>query len=113
RTDAGGGWLRVQLGKPGVLLLRRLGPRRTEGVAVAMFGLSLVRACSSACSLNNETTSQLSNLSSHDGGIPARPETGVGRSTRTRLGPERYRKRTYGAEPVAYILLVAACRHQP
>ena len=33
---------------PGVLLLRRLGPRRAEGVAVAMFGLSLVWACSSA-----------------------------------------------------------------
>jgi hypothetical protein len=26
RTDAGGGWLRVQLEQPGVLLLRRLGP---------------------------------------------------------------------------------------
>jgi hypothetical protein len=26
RTDAGGGWLRVQLGQSGVLLLRRLGP---------------------------------------------------------------------------------------
>ena len=38
RTDADGGWLRVQLGQPGVLLLRRLGPRRAEGVAVAMFG---------------------------------------------------------------------------
>jgi hypothetical protein len=38
KTDAGGGWLRVQLGQPGVLLLRRLGARRAEGVAVAMFG---------------------------------------------------------------------------
>ena len=36
----------VQLGQPGVLLLRRLGPRRAEGVAVAMFGLSLAWACS-------------------------------------------------------------------
>jgi hypothetical protein len=36
RTDAGGGWLRVQLERPGVLLLRRLGPRRAEGAAVAM-----------------------------------------------------------------------------
>ena len=35
---SGGGWLRVQLEQPGVLLLRRLGPRRAEGVAVAMFG---------------------------------------------------------------------------
>jgi hypothetical protein len=26
RTDAGRGWLRVQLGQPGVLLLRRLAP---------------------------------------------------------------------------------------
>jgi hypothetical protein len=34
----GGGWLGVQLGQPGVLLLRRLGPLRAEGVAVAMFG---------------------------------------------------------------------------
>ena len=33
----GGGWLGVQLGQPGVMLLRRLGPRRAEGVAVAMF----------------------------------------------------------------------------
>ena len=48
KTDAGYGWLRVQLGQPGVLLLRCLGPRRAEGVAVAMFGLSLVWACSSA-----------------------------------------------------------------
>jgi hypothetical protein len=39
---SGGGWLRVQLEQPGVLLLRRLGPRRAEGVAVALFGLSLV-----------------------------------------------------------------------
>ena len=38
RTDAGGGSLRVQLEQPGVLLLRRLGPGRAEGVAVAMFG---------------------------------------------------------------------------
>jgi hypothetical protein len=30
RTDAGCGWLRVQLEQPGVLLLRRLGPRRAE-----------------------------------------------------------------------------------
>jgi hypothetical protein len=28
----------VQLERPVVLLLRRLGPRRAEGVAVAMFG---------------------------------------------------------------------------
>ena len=34
--------------RPGVLLLRRLGPRRAEGIAVAMLGLSLVWACSSA-----------------------------------------------------------------
>jgi hypothetical protein len=47
-SDAGGGWLRVQLERPGVLLLRRLSPRRAGGVAVAMFGLSLVWACSSA-----------------------------------------------------------------
>ena len=26
KTDAGGGWLRVRLERPGVLLLRRLGP---------------------------------------------------------------------------------------
>ena len=32
----------VQLEQPGGLLLRRLGPRRAEGVAVAIFGLSLV-----------------------------------------------------------------------
>ncbi len=38
RADAGGGWLHVQLEQPGVPLLRRLGPRRAEGVAVAMFG---------------------------------------------------------------------------
>src|SRR5580692_5947551 len=38
RTDAGCGWLRVQLEQPGVLLLRRLGPQRAERVAVAMFG---------------------------------------------------------------------------
>jgi hypothetical protein len=48
RADAGGGWLRVQFGRPGVLLLRRLGPGRAGGVAVAMFGLSLVWAYSSA-----------------------------------------------------------------
>ncbi len=54
-TDAGGGWLRVRVGQPGVLLLRRLGPRRDRGVAVAMFDtgqLTDVRAhvwtCSSA-----------------------------------------------------------------
>jgi hypothetical protein len=37
KTDAGYGWLRVQLEQPGVLLLRHSfgGPR---GVAVAMFG---------------------------------------------------------------------------
>ena len=29
--DSGGGWLRVQLEQPGVLLLRRLCPRRAEG----------------------------------------------------------------------------------
>jgi hypothetical protein len=33
-----GGWLRVQLEQPGVLLLRRLGPGGPRGVAVAMFG---------------------------------------------------------------------------
>jgi hypothetical protein len=66
-----------------------------------------------ACSLNHETTPQVSNLSSHGGGIPARLETGVGRSMRMRLRPERYRKRTYGAEPVSHLLLAAACRHQP
>ena len=39
KTDAGCGWLRVQLGQPGVLLLRHsLGGSR--GVAVAMFGPS-------------------------------------------------------------------------
>jgi len=38
KTDADGGWLRVQLEEPGVLLLRRLGSRRAEGVAAAMFG---------------------------------------------------------------------------
>ena len=39
KTDAGYGWLRVQLEQPGVLLLRHSfgGPR---GVAVAMFGPS-------------------------------------------------------------------------
>jgi hypothetical protein len=32
KTDSGGRWLRVQLEQPGgVLLLRRLGPRRAEG----------------------------------------------------------------------------------
>ena len=31
KTDAGYGWLRVQLEQPGILLLRRLGPRRAEG----------------------------------------------------------------------------------
>jgi hypothetical protein len=31
KTDAGYGWLRVQLVQPGVLLLRCLGPRRAEG----------------------------------------------------------------------------------
>src|SRR6185312_3658804 len=31
KTDSGGGWLRVQLEQPGVLLLRRLGPRRGRG----------------------------------------------------------------------------------
>jgi hypothetical protein len=31
KTDAGYGWLRVQLEQPGVLLLRCLGPRRAEG----------------------------------------------------------------------------------
>ena len=56
---------------------------------------------------------QVSNLASHGGERPARPESGVGRSMRMRLGPERYRKRTYGAESVAYLLLAAACRHQP
>ena len=40
-------------------------------------------------------------------------QTGVGRSTRMRLRPECYRKRTYGVEPVAYLRLAAACRHQP
>src|ERR1700730_2895872 len=38
KTDSGGGWLRVQLEQPGVLLLRRLGPGGPRGVAVAMFG---------------------------------------------------------------------------
>jgi len=39
KTDAGGGWLRVHLEQPGVLLLRRLGPRGgPRGVAVVMFG---------------------------------------------------------------------------
>jgi len=70
-------------------------------------------SCSHACSLNHETTPQVSNLSGNDSGIPARPETGVGRSMRMRLKAERYRKRTYGAEPVSYLLLAAACRHQP
>jgi hypothetical protein len=51
-----------------------------------------------ACSLNYETKSQVSSLSNHGSGIPARPETGVGRSMRMRLRPERYRKWTYGAE---------------
>jgi len=31
KTDSGGRWLRVHLERPGVLLLRRLGPRRAEG----------------------------------------------------------------------------------
>ena len=31
KTDSGGGWLRVQLEQPGVLLLPRLCPRRAEG----------------------------------------------------------------------------------
>jgi len=35
-TDVGRGWLRVRVGKPGVLLLRRLGPGRGGGVGVAM-----------------------------------------------------------------------------
>jgi hypothetical protein len=30
RTDSGGGWLRVHLERPGVLLLRRLGRLRAE-----------------------------------------------------------------------------------
>ena len=38
KMDSGGRWLRVQLERPGVLLLRRPGPRRPRGVAVAMFG---------------------------------------------------------------------------
>jgi hypothetical protein len=38
KTDSGGGWLRVQLEQPGVLLLRRLGPGGPRGVAVATFG---------------------------------------------------------------------------
>lgn len=38
KTDAGGGWLRVQLEQPGLLLLRRLGPGGPRGMAVAMFG---------------------------------------------------------------------------
>lgn len=38
KADSGGGWLRVQLEQPGVLLLRRLGPRGPMGVAVATFG---------------------------------------------------------------------------
>ena len=48
RHAKGGGRLRVQIEKSGVLLLRWLGLRRAEVVAVAMFGLSLVWACSSA-----------------------------------------------------------------
>jgi hypothetical protein len=36
------------LSNPAVLFLRRPGDRRAEGVAVAMFGLSLVWTCSSA-----------------------------------------------------------------
>ena len=47
-----GCWRRMAarpLEQPGVLLLRRLGPQRAERVTVAMFGLSLVWACSSAC----------------------------------------------------------------
>ena len=40
KTDAGYGWLRVQLDQPGMPLLRCLGPRRAERVAVAMFGPS-------------------------------------------------------------------------
>jgi hypothetical protein len=35
---AGGGWLRVRLGRPGVLLLRHPLPRRAGGVAVTIFG---------------------------------------------------------------------------
>jgi hypothetical protein len=38
KTDSGGGWLRVQLEQPGVLLLRRLGPGGPRRVAVAIFG---------------------------------------------------------------------------
>jgi len=38
KMDSGGRWLRVHLERPGVLLLRRLGPGGPRGVAVAMFG---------------------------------------------------------------------------
>jgi hypothetical protein len=38
--DSGGGWLRVHPQRPGMLLLRRLGPGEPRGVAVAMFGHS-------------------------------------------------------------------------
>ena len=35
-TDTGPGWLRLRVGHPGLLALRRLGPRRGGGVAAAM-----------------------------------------------------------------------------
>ena len=96
-------------------------PRRTRPDQAGKTGRSLAPSptrsppgmLTHACSLNHETTPQVSSLSSHGGGIPARPETGVGRSMRMRLKPERYRKRTCGAESVSYLLLAAACRHQP
>ena len=63
KTDAGGGWLRVQLEQPGVLLLRRLGPRRAEGVAAAMFGHTglgtLICRCERAVPLYDDAESRL------------------------------------------------------
>jgi hypothetical protein len=38
KTDSGGGWLRVQLEQPGVLLSAVCAPGGPRGVAVAMFG---------------------------------------------------------------------------
>ena len=45
KTDAGGGWLRVQFEQPGVLLLRCLGPGRPR----AMFGHTGLRMLICRC----------------------------------------------------------------
>jgi hypothetical protein len=54
KTGSGGGWLRVQLEQPGVLLLRRLGPRRAEGsgdrhVRTLVLGMLICRIEDVAC----------------------------------------------------------------